>query len=134
MGRTFRFMNMLFIFIFVFIVCNGLVSIFAEKISLENDGTALDFISVKGVVDRIESENLAVILVEEFELEFVVEISDFDLELAKDIWVDLMLVRKEIMGLSIDWDKTIEEKKKVKELIKDLRKEKNISPIIQIDP
>ncbi|WP_026909236.1 DUF3006 family protein [Paucisalibacillus globulus] len=136
MGRFFRRKSVLIICIFFIIVCSGLVTIFAEKTSLENDGTHLNSISVKGVVDRIENVEYAIILVEELELEFVVEISDFEAELAKDIWVDLVLVSEKIKGLSIDWKKTKEEKQKVKELIKELRGQigKPSSPIIQIDP
>ena len=136
MGRFFRRKSVLIICIFLIIVCSGLVTIFAEKTSLENDGTHLNSISVKGVVDRIENVEYAIILVEELELEFVVEISDFEAELAKDIWVDLVLVSEKIKGLSIDWKKTKEEKQKVKELIKELRGQigKPSSLIIQIDP
>jgi hypothetical protein len=121
MGRLFRLKTILIITIFLIIVCNGLVTIFADKSSLENDGDQQNFVSINGVVDRIENGELAVILVEEIGLELIVEKNDFDTELAKDTWVNLVLVGEKICRLSIDLEKTKEEKMRVKELKKKLR-------------
>ncbi|WP_042146857.1 DUF3006 family protein [Paucisalibacillus sp. EB02] len=115
--------NILIFFLFFLLVCNGLVTIFAEKISLEKEGKSIDFISVTGMVDRMENGELAVILVEELESEFVVNTSDIDTKLARDVWVDLIIVGKEIKELTINVEKTQEREKEIKELMKGIKEE-----------
>ena len=98
--------NLMIFFVFLLMVCSSLVTIFAEKITLEKEGSSIDFLSVTGVVDRIENDELAIILVEELELEFVVNTSDFKVKLAQDDWVDLIIVKNEIKALTINQEKT----------------------------
>ncbi|WP_096274102.1 DUF3006 domain-containing protein [Paucisalibacillus globulus] len=115
--------NLIIFFLFLLMACSSLVTIFAEKTTLEKEGSSIDFLSVTGVVDRIENDELAIILVEELELEFVVKKSDFTEKLAQYDWVDLIIVRNEIKELTINQEKTQERGKEIKELMEELKQD-----------
>jgi hypothetical protein len=115
--------NIMIFLLFLLMICSGLVTIFAEKMELEKEGNSIGFLSVTGVVDRMENEELAIILVEELELEFVVKTSEFKVKLAQDVWVDLIIVGNEIKELAINQVKTREREKEIKELMEELKEE-----------
>jgi hypothetical protein len=107
------------VLLFLVLIGNGLVTIFAEKISLETVEQSINkkIVKAKGVVDRIEDGEKVVILVEALEKELVIHQGDFDLILQPHVWLQLTLMDGEIKEVSIDWEKTKEEEGKVKALL-----------------
>ncbi len=112
---------------FLLFACGGLVTIFAEKMALEPSSKPpaeeqhLKVEQVKGVVDRLEGEKKAVVLVENSNREFIVSLREFPLELEVNMWVDLTIVAGKITDLSMDWETTRSELEKVQLLIEELK-------------
>ena len=79
-------------------------------------------INTKGVLDRWEDNDMAVLLVEGINKEIVVSRDVLPRGSEINMWFDLELNGNTIVAISIDWQITIEMIKQTQELMKELRR------------
>ncbi|WP_339213604.1 hypothetical protein [Ornithinibacillus sp. FSL M8-0202] len=98
------------------------IIIFVEKLVMEAySQPSEENVHVAGVVDRIEDGEVVVILVEEWKLELMVRMSEFDIALVPHVWLDIVFSKGEIVDIAIDWKRTNRERNRVNSLLKKLR-------------
>lgn len=98
------------------------IIIFVEKLVMEAYSQPFEEnVHVAGVVDRIEDGEVVVILVEEWKLELMVRMSEFDIALVPHVWLDIVFSKGEIVDIAIDWKRTNRERNRVNSLLKKLR-------------
>ena len=78
---------------------------------------------VKGVLDRFEDQDIAVILIEELNKEILLPKSKLPGGSRESIWFNIVVIQNAYKIISIDYEKTKEEALKSADLMKRLRKE-----------
>lgn len=108
--------------LFILIGMALVIIIFVEKLAMEAySQQSEENVHVAGVVDRIEDGEVVVILVEEWKLELMVEMSEFDIAFIPHVWLDIVFSKGEIVDLAIDWKRTNRERNRVNGLLEKLR-------------
>ncbi|MFS0674013.1 hypothetical protein [Ornithinibacillus sp. 179-J 7C1 HS] len=104
------------ILVFLILIGNGIASIFAEKIAIKVERQTVE-LHVTGVVDRVEDGEIAVIIVEELQLELYVHVTEFEVDIKPNLWVNITLSEGNIKDISVNLSKTMEEKENMKKLL-----------------
>ncbi|MCQ6276579.1 DUF3006 domain-containing protein [Bacillus sp. V3B] len=82
---------------------------------------------MKGYLDRIEENKLAVILVEDLNREFFVPIQELPEGSKPQTWFDLVIVQDNITSIHINHEATTSEQEKVSNMLAKLRSKSKAS-------
>jgi hypothetical protein len=76
---------------------------------------------MKGYLDRIEENKLAIILVEELNREFVIPVEELPEGTQPQTWFDLVIIQDQIISIHMNHEKTASEQEKVSSVLSKLR-------------
>lgn len=76
---------------------------------------------MKGYLDRIEENKLAIILVEDLHREFVIPVAELPEGSKPQTWFNLVIFQDKIISIHIDHETSTSEQEKVSDLLSKLR-------------
>ncbi|WP_229740649.1 DUF3006 family protein [Ornithinibacillus halotolerans] len=104
------------------LLCLGLITFCEAKLKEEMSSQREEAVVLTGVVDRIEDEKTAVILIEDMKIQLEVPVSEFAIDFVPNLWLDVVLINDDIDGITVNHERTHAEHENMRKLFERLKK------------